>query len=406
MSERTAMRRPGRWHRRLVGSVWCGAGLLALLGLVRLSFGWVFPVASSSMWPTLKPHEWVFLRWDRSLPERFDLVAFRSEGGEAVVKRVWGLPGEKVLIEPAGDVRIEGEFVRSAARPRPVRVFDSTIQSIAEHWFHGGTQYDPWQRVELEGDGEAHGEVWEVDSRAVPERYDASLLRHHKGVHDDRITPDGMIEYGTVTVHDLTLGADVYVVDGGGRLRFELLEQGDRLEFSLDLPTVTGPAEGVVRRRRGETKAPYAYATFEVPIGSWFHVSFANVDDELTASVGDQPPLRFQYQQNTPHPKDENGDGRVDSEAVSIGERAFLGADKARVRFRGITLDRDIHFTAVGAYGVGRELKVGADEVYVLGDDPTRSRDSRAMGPIPLQRLIGRPTHVVWPPSAWRRVQR
>ena len=58
------------------------------------------------------------------------------------------------------------------------------------------------------------------------------------------------------------------------------------------------------------------------------------------------------------------------------------------------------------AYGVGRELSVGPDEVYVLGDDPTRSRDSRAMGPIPLKRLIGRPTYVVWPLSAWRKVQR
>jgi hypothetical protein len=404
MTEPLGTPHPARWHRRLVNTVWCITGLLALLALVRFSIGWVFPVASSSMWPTLKPHEWVFLRWDRSLPARFDLVAFRSEGGEAVVKRVWGLPRETVLIEPAGDVRINSELVRSDARPRQVRVFDSTTQSIGEHWFHGGTEHDPWQRVVLED--ESVGEVWEVDSRPVPERYDASLLRHHKGVHDDRMAADGTLEYGTVTVHDLTLGAEVYVVDGGGRLRFELLEQGDRLEFSLELPIVSGPAQGFVRRRRGESHVEHARQTFEVPIGRWFRVTFANIDDELTATVDDQPPLRCQYHQNTPHPKDENGDGSVDSAAVSIGERAFLGADKARVRFRALTLDRDIHVPAIGAYGVGRELQLGIEEVYVLGDDPTRSRDSRAMGPIPLDRLIGRPTHVVWPPSAWRRIQR
>lgn len=404
MTEHVLPSRHARWHRRVVGTLWAVTGLLALLALVRFSFGWVFPVVSSSMWPTLKPNEWVFLRWDRSLPERFELVAFRSEGGEAVVKRVWGLPRETVLIEPAGDVRIDSELVRSDARPRHVRVFDSALQSIGDHWLHGGTEYDPWQRVELEGEGQ--GEVWEVDSRAVPERYDASLLRHHKGVHDDRMVDDGTLEYGSVTVHDLALGADVFVVDGGGRLRFELLEQGDRLEFSLELPSASGPADGVVRRRRGEGHVEHARQTFEVPIGRWFRVKFANIDDELTATLDDQPPLRCQYPQNTPHPRDENGDGRVDSEAVSIGERAFLGADKARVRFRAITLDRDIHIPAVGAYGVGRELRVGLEEVYVLGDDPTRSRDSRAMGPISLKRLIGRPTHVVWPPSAWRRIQR
>lgn len=404
MTEPALTPRPARWHRWFVITAWGVTGLLALFALVRFSIGWVFPVASSSMWPTLKPHEWVFLRWDRSLPERFDLVAFRSEGGDAVVKRVWGLPGEKVLIEPSGDVRIDSELVRSDARPRQVRVFDSSVHSIEEHWLHGGTLYDPWQRVDVDNGSEA--EVWEVDSRSVPERYEASLLRHHKGVHDDRLAADGTVEYGTVTVHDLTLGADVFVVDGGGRLRFELQEQGDRMEFSLPLPTATGPAEGVVQRRRGETNGPQAKQTFEVPVGRWFRVTFANIDDELTATVDDQPPLRCGYAQNTPHPRDMNGDGRIDSEAVSIGERAFLGADKARVRFRAITLDRDIHVPAVGVYGVGRELKLNYEELYVLGDDPTRSRDSRAMGPIRLDRLIGRPTHVVWPPSAWRRIQR
>lgn len=234
MSPGSEVPRRGRWPRRLIALAWCVSAILALLALVRYSVGWAFPVATASMWPTLKPHEWVFLRWDRSVPERFDLMAFRNEGGEAVVKRVWGLPRETVLIEPAGDVRVDGELVRDEEHPRPVRVFDSRIHPISDHWLHGGTEYDPWRRVQPEDDSE--GEVWEIDSRNVPERYDASLLRHHKGVHDDRMAEDGTLEYGNVTVHDLTLGADVLVLEGGGRLRFELLEQGDRLEFSLQLP--------------------------------------------------------------------------------------------------------------------------------------------------------------------------
>jgi len=394
---RLGRRQRRRWlHRLALGA---GASILAL-GLVRTFVGWVFPVASGSMWPTLDVGEWVFLRWDRSLPQRFDLVAFRSESGDALVKRVWGLPGEPVLIEPSGDVRVRSELVRGAGRPALVKVYDSRLHPVEDHWSHGGTEVDPWRRLELPDDGV----VWEIDSREVPERLDACLLRHHKGVHDDRLAPDGTIRYGSVTVHDLCLSADVFVVEGGGRLRFELREQGDRIEFSLDLPQESGPSSGVVRRSRGSAHVEHARATFEVPIGRWFRVRFQNIDDEISATLDEQPPVTCVYRQNTPHERVMAGDGRVDLEVVSLGERAYLGADRAQVRFRGIVLQRDIHVPAAGAYGVGRELKLGPDDFYVLGDDPTRSRDSRALGPISTTRLIGRPAAVVWPPRAWRRL--
>lgn len=402
--------RPRRWQRRVLLGAWCGAVVLVTLTVVRISIGWVFPIASGSMVPTLRPGEWVFLRWDRSEPKRFELVVFRSEGGDAVVKRVWGLPRERVLIEPAGDVRIESELVHGEGRPALIPVFDSRLHSIGQYWNHGGTEHDPWRLVETgpetgprTGPG---GEVWEIDSREVPERLDASLLRHHAGVHDDYIDDKGQIRYGTVTVHDLKLGADCFVVEGGGRLRFELREQGDRLEFSLEIPAEGGPAQGVVRRRRGESKVDHAVGTFEVPLGRWFHVDFANIDDELVAEVDGAPALRCQYRQNTPHTHDRDADGQVDDAQVSLGERAFLGADRALVRFRGLTLARDIHVPAVGTFGVGREERLRDDELFVLGDDPPHSQDSREIGPVPTSRIIGRPLFVIWPPSAWRRVQR
>ncbi|MEZ6015902.1 MAG: S26 family signal peptidase [Planctomycetota bacterium] len=392
-----------RCARRILSALlWTAALVIGLLAFVRVAVGWVFPVASWSMWPTLKPGEWVFMRWDRTLPERFDLLAFRSESGEAVVKRVWGLPGETVLIEPSGDVRVESKLDLGPGRPAPVCVFDSRLCSVEDAWNHGGTEHDPWARIDL-ADG---GVAWEVDSRALHGRYDASLLRYHPGVHDDHLDADGTLVAGTVTANDLILSADVFVVEGGGDLRFELREQGDRLEFCLELPRESGPATGALRRLRGERKGPATTQVFDVPVGQWFHVRFANIDDELIAEVDDAPPLRFPYGQNTPHAADLDGDGRVDVEGTALGERAFLGADEARVRFRAIRLERDIHVPAFGTFGVGRELKCGPNEVYVLGDNPTRSRDSREFGPVLTQRFIGRPERVVWPPSAWRRVRR
>ena len=57
---------------------------------------------------------------------------------------------------------------------------------------------------------------------------------------------------------------------------------------------------------------------------------------------------------------------------------------------------------AVGeATGVRREWWNGPDEYFVLGDNPADSRDSRAFGPVPYERIIGRVWLRVWPPGSW-----
>ena len=43
----------------------------------------------------------------------------------------------------------------------------------------------------------------------------------------------------------------------------------------------------------------------------------------------------------------------------------------------------------------------GPEEYFVLGDNPAGSRDSRAFGPVPADRIIGRVWLRCWPPRAW-----
>ena len=52
-----------------------------------------------------------------------------------------------------------------------------------------------------------------------------------------------------------------------------------------------------------------------------------------------------------------------------------------------------------------REWWNGPDEYFVLGDNPADSRDSRAFGPVPAERIIGRVWCRVWPPGALGRVR-
>ncbi len=44
-------------------------------------------------------------------------------------------------------------------------------------------------------------------------------------------------------------------------------------------------------------------------------------------------------------------------------------------------------------------IKVGEDEVFVIGDNRSDSEDSRSFGPIPEANVVGRAFLLVWPPA-------
>jgi signal peptidase I len=63
--------------------------------------------------------------------------------------------------------------------------------------------------------------------------------------------------------------------------------------------------------------------------------------------------------------------------------------------------------TGAAAGGCGIEqppLEVPRGTVFVIGDDPAASEDSRQLGPVPTDRVVGRAIMVVWPLGEWRRL--
>ena len=96
-----------RWGAALLNSAGMLAVITAAAILLETMFLPVLQIFGSSMEPVL--HEGDFVVVVRyAAPKRGDIMAFYS-GGKILVKRVIGLPGEKVDMDADGRVYIDGE---------------------------------------------------------------------------------------------------------------------------------------------------------------------------------------------------------------------------------------------------------------------------------------------------------
>lgn len=388
------MRRGFRPWRLVIGI----ALALAAPLLFKATVGWVFPVVSGSMAPTVETGEWVFLRYDVDPLERFDIVAFTGVGGGASIKRVIGLPGEVISLDPTGDVRIEGAALRGEGRRPPLTpMFDSRLQSIDEHWRHGGAYADPWSLVE--GSAEGSGEVWEMDGSAVARSASLGLLGFHDRVDDGGLLADGSVRRGQQVVHDVAVSFEIKLLDAGGRICVQLMEQGDVFEVSV--PIYEGEDETRVdlfrRMAQPDPVEYFVYGRTAVPIGEWLPVRFSNIDNLLRFEIGEfELEFDYDYRGNTLHPT------AFDMSAISLGERVRLGGEGVVLQVRNILVERDFHVSARGDFGAGAPLQLGPDEVFVVGDATGISRDSRERGPVSRSRIFARVDAAVWPLRAAR----
>ncbi|MEM1449148.1 MAG: S26 family signal peptidase [Planctomycetota bacterium] len=374
-----------------VGAV--GLGLLVCRSVV----GWGFPVASGSMEPTIMTGETVFLRYDDSPPDLFEIIAYTDVGGGASIKRCVGRPSDKFRIDASGDLRIDGRTVIDhPRRPGPIPMFDASLQSIGDHWRRGAGAIDPWSRAL--GTERGPDEVWEMDGSAVGRGADLGLLRLHDRIDDGRLLPDGTRVPGKHTVHDVAVSFEVWIAAPGGRLRVQLTDQGDVFEASV--PVYAGEQESRIDlfRTSAEGIEYLVVGRSEVPVGAWIPVRMENFDNRVTFEFAGVS-LRADYDRNAPHPT------AFDLQPKSTGSRVRLGGEGIEMRVRGIVVERDVHWVPRGEFGVERELTLDADEVFVLGDASGDSRDSRDRGPIELDRVFGRAKAVVWPLSGARRLR-
>jgi signal peptidase I len=82
-------------------------------------------------------------------------------------------------------------------------------------------------------------------------------------------------------------------------------------------------------------------------------------------------------------------------ETVQMQDNA-LYVNGTRVELPGETIPPDPAADDPGSYGVSNPLKLGPDELFVLGDNRSVSEDSRYWGPLKRDRIIGRYVRVLF----------
>jgi len=382
--------------KRLTRLLWAFALIALAVFALRTFLGDVYRITSDSMLPTLRSGEYVFVRFDRSLPRRGDIVV-HERGGQAVVKRVVGLGGESVLVARSGDLFIDGERLRRGPRAGLVLLFDDRVQRVEEHFSMGTESLKPWTRNDALGG-------WELDARDIERGRAAGLMRLHQRVRDGYVDQDGMRQYGRNHVGDVAVEfsfrnlAHPTSVTETGRLRASLLEEADTFEVWFDFDD--SGARVVLMRRAGTDSEMLDERHLELDLEGWTRVRFENVDNVMHLSVGGETVWSIPYERNTRHPKDTAGLG------LSTGERVCVGGEGVHLVLKDLRVWRDRHYTQRGAFGLGKPLALAPDESFVLGDNSDVSRDSREWGAVPRESLWGRASWVVWPPRSIRPLRR
>ncbi len=359
--------------------------------------------------------------WGTGELKRYDLVVIdRGGGGSPLVKRVGGLPGDRLQLS-GGDLIIGSERAGQLGDTAPpVRLFSSSDTALSDAFDFraatGGvvTPDYPWVVLDDDADAEIQLDAFEL----APGR-EYGMMRYSEELRDSYLDGQGESVQGTHDVNDASLAFDFRLrrTGRGGRIRARLVEQADSFEAILQINQDFMGYSLRIERNPGDVlgatvvdfggRPPLLPSPGEIEDPEWLRLSFSNGDNRLHASLVDKEgrvlaEVTCDYEANTPYLG-----ARLTPSLTpvrSVASRVALGGEAVTMDVRRVEISRDLFWLPVGDYGVKAPFVLGPDEYFVLGDNSAKSADSRLWGPIRAESIIGRPTRVVWPLARARKL--
>ena len=296
-------------------------------------------------------------------PRRWEVAVFRRPGLTSMnfVKRIVGLPGEEVALI-GGDVVIDG---RIASKP------DFLQESL---WFpvYSTDRAEPGSDAWSE---EARGWEW-TDEGIVGASEGRTTLRYVRPIRD--VQPYNLFREGGEDrrVGDIRLTVEVVVESGEALLVIE--RNGQKIAAGLSKDGrmwLEVGGEPLEHRVEGAARGPISFGA-EV------------LDGEASVRFGEEEVITVRL-------------GGGPEEILSSG--ASIGVSGGRSLFTKIEIHRDIHYSTVSDRGgMDFPYQTQPGEFILLGDNSPSSKDSRYLGPVPEQNILGKGFAVFWPPIPGR----
>ena len=332
------------------------------------------------------------------------------EIGKWIVKRIGGLPGEGLQLVD-GDLFVDGVRAGKLGKPAPpVTLFDSDRTPIDEGFVFrahedGVTTPDfPWDTTVADS-----GVLLRLHALSLEPGRETGMMRYASELRDSYIDGAGVLQKGLHTVNDAAVAFEFRVVDvaPGARIRARLVEQGDTFEAVVEINAEGDGYSLRIERNPGQVLKSAPLSGVGLPIlgsgtaSDWLRLELSNVDNRLVATLRDaktmQPHLQLQadYQANRPYLGVGPNPGKVP--VRSVASRVGIGGEAVQLDLRRVVVTRDLFIIPVGDFGVQQSFVLGPSEYFLLGDNSSKSADSRLWGPIPSSAIIGKPTRIALP---------